>query len=59
MEIARELTVNDRFDVAIVGAGPAGVFAALALSRRSDLRIVMLDKGPDIDRRHCPARERG
>jgi len=50
---------NNTFDVIIVGAGPAGVFAALELSRRSDLRIVILDKGPDIDRRHCPAREPG
>jgi len=51
--------MNDRFDVIIVGAGPAGVFAALELSRRADLRIVMLEKGPDIERRHCPARQPG
>jgi hypothetical protein len=46
-------------DVVIIGAGPAGVFAALELSERSDLRVRILDKGPDIDRRHCPAREPG
>jgi hypothetical protein len=51
--------MNKRFDVIIVGAGPAGVFAALELSRRSDLRLAILDKGPDIERRHCPAREHG
>jgi len=49
----------ERFDCVIVGAGPAGVFAALALSVYPDLRIAILDKGPDIDRRHCPAREPG
>jgi uncharacterized FAD-dependent dehydrogenase len=48
-----------KFDAVIVGAGPAGVFAALELSERSDLRVGILDKGPDIDRRHCPAREPG
>ncbi|MBN1178425.1 MAG: NAD(P)/FAD-dependent oxidoreductase [Anaerolineae bacterium] len=47
-----------RFDVVIVGAGPAGVFAALELSR-GGLDVAILDKGPDIDRRHCPAREPG
>ena len=47
------------FDVVIVGAGPGGIFAALELSATPGLRIAILDKGPDIDRRHCPAREPG
>jgi uncharacterized FAD-dependent dehydrogenase len=44
-------------DVIIVGAGPAGIFAALELSQRSDLKIAILEKGPEIRRRRCPARE--
>ncbi len=51
--------LKNHFDVLIVGAGPAGVFAALELSQRPGLRVAILDKGPDIDRRHCPAREPG
>jgi len=47
------------YDVTIVGAGPAGVFAAMELSKEPGLRIAILDKGPDIDRRICPARQPG
>ena len=47
------------YDVIIVGAGPAGIFSALELSKRGGLNILMLEKGPDIEKRHCPARELG
>jgi uncharacterized FAD-dependent dehydrogenase len=47
------------FDVLIVGAGPAGVFATLELSRQPSLRVAILEKGLDIDRRHCPSRDGG
>lgn len=47
------------YDVIIVGAGPAGIFAALELSKHKGLNILMLEKGPDIEKRHCPARELG
>ncbi len=43
------------FDVAIVGSGPAGIFCALELIKhKQDLRIVMIEKGKDIKKRHCP-----
>jgi hypothetical protein len=52
--------VLHHYDIIIVGAGPAGIFAALELAaKRDDLRILILEKGRDIDKRNCPSREKG
>jgi len=44
-----------KYDVVIVGAGPAGIFSALELVEHSDLKVIIIDKGPDIDKRKCPS----
>ena len=47
----QELTMNT-YNVIIVGAGPAGIFAALELiSAKKNLKILLLEKGGDLSDR--------
>lgn len=44
-----------KWDVIIVGSGPAGIFAALELVREApQLSVLILEKGSDLDARKCP-----
>ena len=43
--------MTTKYDVIIVGGGPAGIFAALELSQLPHLRILLIEKGKDIDER--------
>ena len=47
------------YDVAIIGAGEAGVFAGYELMRlRPELNILILEQGADIYSRRCPIVDR-
>jgi uncharacterized FAD-dependent dehydrogenase len=50
--------MSKKYDVIIVGGGPAGIFAALELAP-DNLKILLIEEGRDIDKRHCPARDTG
>ncbi|GMA57229.1 hypothetical protein GCM10025858_17320 [Alicyclobacillus sacchari] len=48
----------DNYDVIIVGAGPAGIYAAYELAEKApQARVLMIDKGVEAKYRHCPIME--
>ena len=49
------------YDVAIIGAGPAGIFTALEIYKHADKNtsVLIVDEGISIENRKCPARKYG
>ena len=46
------------YNVAIIGAGPAGIFAGLEITKlRPEWKVVLIEKGQKIENRKCPLRE--
>ena len=47
--------MNAKYDVIVVGAGPAGIFACYELTlKMPNAKVLLVDKGHDIYRRNCP-----
>jgi uncharacterized FAD-dependent dehydrogenase len=52
--------LKEKYDVIIVGAGPAGIFTALEITKfNKNMNILIVDKGRNIESRKCPARITG
>jgi uncharacterized FAD-dependent dehydrogenase len=51
--------MKEHYDVIIVGAGPAGIFTALELISKSNLKVLIIEKGKDIEKRECYAEKLG
>lgn len=49
--------MTERYDVIIIGAGPAGIFAAREICRSSSGKVLLLEKGRLVDKRSCPVSE--
>ncbi len=48
---------NDSYTIAIIGAGPAGLFAAHELASQGVTDVVVIDRGEDITDRRCPMKQ--
>ncbi len=52
--------MHKKYDVIIIGAGPAGLFTAYELTTNNkNLKIALLDKGFKVSRRVCPMNKLG
>lgn len=51
--------MKSSYDVIIIGAGPAGIFTAIELTRQTKLSVLLLDSGLPLEKRACPARLTG
>lgn len=59
--LEKGVCILEKYNVVIIGAGPAGIFTALELYKKTtpDYKVLIVDEGISIERRRCPARTKG
>jgi len=55
----KRTTMLKKYDCIIVGAGPAGIFAALEFAKHTKLKILLLEKGNVLEKRMCQTAKNG
>src|SRR5664280_1585114 len=53
-QFSEKSEIMSEYDVIIIGAGPAGMFAAYELAAVQPFKILIVDMGRDIEKRLCP-----
>jgi uncharacterized FAD-dependent dehydrogenase len=57
-ETKGQIKVSKHYDVIIIGAGPAGLYAAYEFTLKAPgARVLLVDKGVEAKYRHCPIME--
>ncbi len=52
--------MKNKYDIIIIGAGPAGIFTAIELVKNNEnYDILIIDKGKALSKRNCPSRITG
>ena len=52
--------MKNKYDIIIIGAGPAGIFTAIELVKNNEnYDILIIDKGKTLSKRNCPSRITG
>ena len=52
---SKNIPIYKHYDIVVCGAGPAGIFTAVELIRKSGAKkIVLAEKGASVEKRRCP-----